>query len=200
VLNSKKGQNVFVNWSAFEMARKRRPSIPLIILFVILLLLFFLAGTLFSLALDFTGEGHIRFDYQTGSSTIISITHTLPQDLAEAMDPQPVTGWTVNLVNNDLRLTGGSLSAGQSVTVTYKLTEYITGGSKLITSTARTADGRDMPPENYELDVDTTVLGFMWLLYQNAIWFLILAIIVLVVIILLYFKGEKKNEEEPKKE
>jgi hypothetical protein len=181
------------------MARKRRPSIPLIILFVILLLLFFLAGTLFSLALDFTGEGHIIFDYKTGSSTIVSITHTLPQDLAEAMDPQPVTGWSVNLANNDLRLTDGSLSPGQSVTVTYKLTKYIAGGTKVITSTARTADGRDVSPGNYELDVDTTVLGIMWTLYQNAIWFLILAIIVLVVIILLYIKGEKKTEEQEQK-
>lgn len=182
------------------MARKRRPSIALIILFVILLLLFFLAGTLFSLALDFTGEGQIRFEYQQGSSAIVSITHTLPQDLAEAMNPQPVTGWTVNLANNDLRLTGGSLSPGQSVTVTYKLTKYITGGTKMITTTARTADGRDLTTER-PLEIETTVLGIMWLLYQNAIWFLILAIIVLVIIILLYIKGEKKNEEpEQKKE
>ena len=181
------------------MARKRRPSIPLIILFVILLLLFFLAGTLFSLVLDFTGEGHIRFEYQQGSSTIVSITHTLPQDLAEAMDPQTVTGWSINLVSSDLRLTGGSLSPGQSVTVTYKLTKYITGGTKMISTTARTADGRDLTTER-PLEVETTVLGIMWLLYQNAIWFLILAIIVLVIIILLYIKGEKKNEEEQKKE
>ena len=183
------------------MAKRRRPSIPLIILFIILLLLFFLAGTLFSLALDFTGEGHIRFEYQQGSSPIVAITHTLPQDLAESMNPQPVTGWTVNLVNNDLRLTGGTLNPGQSVTVIYKLTKYISGGTKMITSTARTADGRDLTTER-PLEVETTVLGIMWVLYQNAIWFLILAIIVLVIIIVLYIKGEKKKEEqeEQKKE
>ena len=182
------------------MARKRRPSIPLIILFVILLLLFFLAGTLVDLTLGFSGNGTIRYSYSTGDTTIVSITYDLPQDLAEAIDPQPVSGWTINSAGNALSLTGGTLSPGQSVSMDFKLTKYITGGTKLITANAKTVDGRDMPTANYELDVDTTVLGIMWLLYQNAIWFLILAIIVLVIIILLYIKGEKKNEEEQKKE
>jgi preprotein translocase subunit SecF len=179
------------------MARRHRPSIPLIILFVILLLLFIFAGTLFSLALDFTGQGHIEFNYRQGSSQIVSITHQLPQELADAMDPKPVTGWTVNLANDALTLTGGSLSPGQSVTVDYKLTKYITGGTKQITTISRTADGQENTSQ-FSLEVDTTALGFMWALYQNAIWFLILAIIVIVVIVLLYIKGQKKDEEMKK--
>jgi ABC-type sugar transport system permease subunit len=179
------------------MARRHRPSIPLIIIFVILLLLFIFAGTLFSLALDFTGQGHIEFKYKTGSSQIVSITHQLPQELADAMDPKPVAGWTVNLANNALTLTGGNLSPGQSVTVDYKLTKYITGGTEQITTISRSADGTENSQE-VSLDINTTILGLMWALYQNAIWFLILAIIVLVVIVLLYIKGQKKDEEMKK--
>ena len=181
------------------MARRRRPSIPLIILFVILLLLFFLAGTLVDIALDVSGNGTITYKYTQGDTTIVSITYDLPQDLAEAMNIKPVTGWTANLANNVLSLTGGSLSPGQSVNVDFKLTKYITGGSKQFTVTGRTADGRVLSNDS-SVEVDTLFLGLMWTLYQNAIWLLILAIIVLVVIILLFLKGAKKNEEEQKKE
>ena len=58
------------------------------------------------------------------------ITYDLPQDLADAMNPQPVNGLTVNLAGNALSLTGGNFSPGQSVTIDYELTKYIIGGSK----------------------------------------------------------------------
>jgi hypothetical protein len=177
------------------MARRRRPSIPLIVLFVILLLLFLLAGTIFQLALDMTGEGHITYEYQQGSSPIVSITFGLPQDLAEAMDPELVTGWTVNLANNALTLTDGTLTQGQSITVDYKLTKYITSGTKQITATATTESGGKITTQR-PLEVDTVVLGLVWTFYQNAIWLLILAIIVLAVIIVLFVKGKKEDEKE----
>jgi len=179
------------------MTKKRRPSIPLIILFVILLLLYFFAGILFSVVLDYTGEGQIQFNYKQGSSPIVSITHDLPQELADAMEPKQVAGWTVNLANNALTITDGSLSPGKAVTVDYKLTKYITDGDKPITSTAITADGREISSES-SLTINTFIIGLMWALYQNAIWLLILAIIVLVGIIVLFIRSKKKDEEEQK--
>ena len=182
------------------MTRRRRPSILLIVIFIILLLLYFFAGALVTLVSSFSGNGYFSFSYTEGSEPIVSISYSLPQELAEAIDPKQVAGWTVTLANNALSLTGGSLSPGESVTVDYTLTKYISGGTRTIPTTATTASGtqinRDLP-----LNVsDAFLLGIMYALYQNAIWLLILALIVLAVIIVLFIIGKKKDEEEKKAE
>lgn len=155
--------------------------------------MFFFAETLVDIALDISGNGTLTYKYTQGDTTIVSITYDLPQDLAEAMDLKPVNEWTVNLTNNILSLTGGSLSPGQSINADFKLTKYITGGLKQFTVTGRTVDGRVLSNES-SVEVDTLFLGLMWAIYQNAIWLLILAVIVLVVIILLFLKGTKEDE------
>jgi len=183
------------------MARRRRPSIPLIILFIILLLLFLFAGMMVDLISKWTAQGSFTFRYTTGNDPIVSIDYTLPQDLADAMAPQQVEGWTVNLEDNILSLTDGTLNPGESVTVDYRLTQYIPGGTRTITATGTTSSGNTTPPADESLHVpEVFLLALAGMLHQNAIWLLVLAIIVLVIIIVLFIRGEKKDEEQGQKE
>lgn len=180
--------------------RRRRPSIPLIILFIILLLLFLLSGTIVELISQWTAQGTFTFSYTTGNDPIVSIDYTLPQDLADAMAPQQVEGWAVNLEDNILSLTDGTLSPGESVTVGYRLTQYIKGGTRAITATARTANDTISTTESALHVPEVFPLALAAMLYQNAIWLLVLAIIVLVIIIVLFVIGKKKDEEQEQKE
>ena len=200
-----KYKKVRISFSTFEevykkMTRRRRPSILLIIIFIILLLLYFFAGALVTLVSSFAGGGSFTFTYTAGNSPIVTISFALPQELADAMDPKQAVGWTVTLANNVLRLTGGSLSPGESVTVDYTLTKYIAGGTRTVTATGTTATGSSINTQ-FPLPVpDVFLLGLMWALYQNAIWLLVLALIVLAVIIVLFIIGKKKDDEEKKAE
>jgi len=183
------------------MARRRRPSIPLIILFIILLLLFLLSGTIVELISKWAAQGTFTFSYTTGNDPIVSIDYTLPQDLADAMAPEQVEGWVVNLEDNILSLTDGTLNLGESVTVGYRLTKYIKGGTRAITAIGTTADDTTLPPTEGSLHVpEVFPLALAWMLHQNAIWLLVLAIIVLVIIIVLFVLGKKKDEEQEQKE
>jgi len=186
------------------MARRRRPSIPLIILFIILLLLFLLSGTIVELVSKWTATGTFTFSYSGSvneADPIVSIDYTLPQDLADAMAPEQVEGWVVNLEDNILSLTDGTLNLGESVTVGYRLTKYIKGGTRAITAIGTTADDTTLPPTEGSLHVpEMFPLALAWMLHQNAIWLLVLAIIVLVVIIVLFVLGKKKDEEQEQKE
>jgi hypothetical protein len=186
------------------MARRRRPSIPLIILFIILLLLFLLSGTIVELISKWAAQGTFTFSY-SGSikedDPIVSIDYTLTQDLADAMAPQQVEGWNVNLEDNILSLTDGTLNLGESVTVGYRLTKYIKGGARTITATGTTLNGTQSPPAESSLHVpEVFPLALATMLHQNAIWLLVLAIIVLVIIIVLFIIGEKKDKEQEQKE
>lgn len=180
------------------MARRRRPSIPLIILFVILLFLFLLAGPLVDIVSSMSARGTFTFSYTSNvNDPVVSIIYTLPQDLADAMVTEQTEGWTVTLTDTSLSVTDGTLNPGESVTVNYRLKEYIKGGTRTITATATTADGNPLPPAESNLEVpDAFLLAFVGMLNQYAIWLLILAIIVLVIIIVLFIIGKKKDEEQ----
>lgn len=182
------------------MARRRRPSIPLIILFIILLLLFLFAGTLVELVSNWTARGTFTYNYISGQEPIVSITYMLPQDLADAMALEQTAGWTVTLTDNILSLTGGTLNPGESVTVYYRLTRYIEGGTRTITAISTTASGTASTNQSPLEVPEAYPLAFAWMLYQNAIWLLVLAIIVLVIIIVLFIIGKKKDEEQEQKE
>ena len=180
------------------MARRRRPSIPLIILFIILLLLFFLAGPLVEFASSISARGSFTFTFtSTSDDTVVSITFILPQDLADVMAPEQTEGWNVNLDDNLLSLNDGTLNSGESVEVNYRLKEYIKGGTRTITATATTADGKALPEAENDLNVpDAFLLALVGMMNQYAIWLLILAIIVLVIIIVLFILGKNKDEEQ----
>lgn len=181
------------------MAKRRRPSIPLIILFVILLLLFLLAGTLVEVISDVTVKGTITLGYQGDSDSIVSITCDLPQDLADAMVLKDTEGWTVSLDGSVLSLTDGTLNSGESVTINYGLSKYIPSGERDVNVTYTTSTGGTWS-NVIPLDVtETFLLGIIWGLYQNAIWLLILAIIVLIAIVVLYIWGIKKDKEAEQK-
>jgi len=182
------------------MARSRRPSIPLIILFIILLFLFFFAGTLVELASQWSAQGSFTFNYLSGNEAIVSITYTLPQELADAIAPEQATGWAVNLADNILSVTGGTLNPGESVTVDYRLTHYIKGGTRTVTTTSTTASGIESTNDSSLQVPDAFLLAIVGMLHQNAIWLLVLAIIVLVIIIVLFIMGKKKDKEQENKE
>jgi len=182
------------------MARRRRPSIPLIILFIILLFLFLFAGTLVELASNWSAHGSFTFSYLSGDEAIVSIAYTLPQDLADAMVPEQTAGWAVTLAGNSLSLTGGTLDPGESVTVDYRLKQYIKGGIRTFTATGTTASDTTIPTDSSFEVPDAFLLSLALMLHQNAIWLLILAIIVLVIIIVLFILGKKKDEEQEQKE
>ncbi len=182
------------------MARRRRPSIPLIILFIILILLFLFAGAFVELASDVSARGTFTYTYVSGNDPIVSITYTLPQDLADAMVPEQTSGWTVNLAANILSVTDGTLSPGQSVTVDYRLSKYVSGGTRTITATSRTTSGTTSTTTKPLEVPEAFLLALTWMLYQNSIWLLILAIIVLMIIIVLFILGKKKDEEQEQKE
>ena len=183
------------------MARRRRPSIPLIILFIILLFLFLFAGTLVELASSMSARGSFTFSYtSTGNDPIVSITYTLPQDLADAMVPEQTEGWTVTLAGNSLSVTDGTLDPRESVTVDYRLKEYIKGGTRTITATSTTESGTESTTDSSLQVPEAFLLAIVGMLNQNAIWLLILAIIVLVIIIVLFIIGKKKDEEQENKE
>lgn len=182
------------------MARRRRPSIPLIILFIILLLLFLLSGTLVELMSKWAAQGSFTYNYTSGTEAIVSITYTLPQDLADAMAPEQVEGWTVTLEDNILSLTDGTLNPGESVTIGYRLTQYIKGGTRAITATGTTESGITSTSDSSLEVPEVFLLALAGMLHQNAIWLLVLAIIVLVIIIVLFILGKKKDEEQQNKE
>ena len=183
-----------------SMARRRRPSIPLIILFIILLLLFFFSGTLVELVSKWAAHGSFTLQYTVGNEAIVSIVYTLPQDLADAMVPEQTAGWAVTLAGNSLSLTGGTLNSGESVTVNYRLKQYIKGGTRTFTATGTTARGTTIPTDS-SFDVpDAFLLALVGMLHQNAIWLLVLAIIVLVIMIVLFIIGKKKDKEQEQKE
>jgi hypothetical protein len=183
------------------MARRRRPSIPLIILFIILLLLFLLSGTLVELVSNWAARGSFTFSYTaTWNDPVVSIVYTLPQDFAEAIVPEQTEGWTVTLADNSLSLTGGTLNSEESVMVNYRLTKYIKGGTRNYTATATTESGFPIPKDKSFEVPEILLLALAGMLHQNAIWLLVLAIIVLVVIIVLFVLGAKKEKEQEQKE
>ena len=183
------------------MARRRRPSIPLIILFVILLLLFLLAGTIVELVSNSAAQGTFTFSFTSTNTDdpMVSIVYTLPEELAEAIVPEQTEGWTVDLTDNNLSLTDGTLNSGESLTVSYRLAKYIKGGTRAITATGTTYDGVVSTTENSLAVPDVFLLAIAEMLHANAIWLLILAIIVLVAIIVLFILGEKKDEKQEQK-
>ena len=183
-----------------SMARHRRPSIPLIILFIILLFLFLFAGTLVEIVSNWAARGSFTFSYLSGDEAIVSITYTLPQELADAIAPEQVAGWSVNLADNSLSLTGGTLNPGESVTVDYRLIQYIKGGTRTITAISTTASGTKSTTDSSLQVPEAFLLALAWMLYQNAIWLLVLAIIVLVIMIVLFIIGKKKDKEQEQKE
>jgi hypothetical protein len=182
------------------MARRHRPSIPLIILFIILLLLFLLAGPLAQIVSSISARGTIKFSFTSSDETdpVVSIVYTLPQDLADVMVPEQTEGWTVTLAGDILSLTDGTLNSGESLTFNYRLKEYIEGGLRTITATATTEKGVTDTTENTFEVPDAFLLAIVGMF--SSIWLLILAIIVLVIIIVLYIIGNKKDEEEKKTE
>lgn len=184
------------------MARRHRPSIPLIILFIILLLLFFLAGPLVDFISSNSARGSFTFSFtSTDPTPVVSIVYTLPQDLADAMVMEETEGWAVTLEGTSLSLTDGTLNPGESVKVSYRLKDYITGGTRTVTATSTTASGDTLTPNDLSVEVpDAFLLAFALALYANAIWLLILAIIVLVIIIVLFILGKKKEKEQEKTE
>jgi len=145
-------------------------------------------------------QGSFTYNYTSGTEAIVSITYTLPQDLADAMAPEQVEGWTVTLEDNILSLTDGTLNPGGSVTVGYRLTKYIKGGTRAITATGTTANGTTIPTDSSLHVPEVFPLALAGMLHQNAIWLLVLAIIVLVIIIVLFILGKKKDEEHEQKE
>jgi len=182
------------------MARRRRPSIPLIILFIILLFLFFFAGTLVELASNWSAHGSFTFSYLSGDEAIVSITYTLPQDLADAMAPEQTEGWSVTLADNILSVKDGTLNPSESVTVDYRLTHYIKGGTRTVTATSKTESGTESTTDSSLQVPEAFLLSLALMLHQNAIWLLILAIIVLVLIVVLFIIGKKKDKEQENKE
>ena len=184
------------------MARRHRPSIPLIILFIILLLLFFLAGPLLELVSSMTTRGYFTYSFTSNNpDPVVVITFTLPQDLADVMVMEETEGWTVTLDGTSLSLTDGTLNSGESVNVNFRLNNYIEGGPRTIPVTASREDGSSLTPTESTLDIpEVFLLAFMAMLSANAIWLLILAIIVLVLIIVLFILGKKKEEEQEKKD
>ncbi|MGD2066507.1 MAG: hypothetical protein PVI43_04990 [Candidatus Bathyarchaeota archaeon] len=184
------------------MARRHRPSIPLIILFIILLLLFFLAGPLLEIVSGMTTRGTFTFSFSSlDPEPVVSIVYTLPQDLADAIVVEEPEGWTVTLEGTSLSLTDGTLNPGESITVNFKLKDYIKGGPRTIPVTATKEEGGslDTPPSTLEIP-EVFLLALMAMLSANAIWLLILAIIVLVLIIVLFILGKRKEEEQETKE
>ncbi len=179
------------------MAKKVKPSIPLIILFVILLLLFFLSGVILELVSNWSGHGSFTYSYTGGDEAIVSLEYVIPQELADAMVLEPTTGWDVTVTSNILSITGGTLNPGESVTVSYRLRQYVTGGTKSVTITTTTETGRENTQQTTMHIEELVILAIANILYQNAIWFLILAIIVLVVIIVLYFRDRRKQQVTP---
>jgi hypothetical protein len=182
------------------MAKRHRPSLPLIILFIILLLLFFLAGPLTEIASSISARGTIKFSFTSNvdDDPVVSIVYTLPQDLADVMVPEQTDGWTVTLAGDILSVADGTLNSGESVTVNYRLKEYIEGGSRAITATATTEKGVTDTTENSLQVPDALLLAIVGMF--SSIWLLILAIIVLVIIIVLFIIGNKKDEEQEKTE
>jgi len=180
------------------MARRHRPSIPLIILFVILLLLFFLAGPLVDFISGTAARGSFTFSFtSTDPTPVVSIVYTLPQDLADAMALEETEGWTVTLEGTSLSLTDGTLNPGESVKVSYRLKEYIQGGTRTIPVTATRFQDGSLPITESTLEVpEVFLLALASMLSANAIWLLILAIIVLVIIIVLFILGKRKEEQE----
>jgi len=184
------------------MARRHRPSIPLIILFIILLLLFFIAGPLVDFISSTSARGYFTFSFtSTENDPVVSIVYTLPQDLADAMVVKQTEGWVVTLEGTSLSLTDGTLNSGESVKVNYRLKDYIKGGTRSVTATSTTASGDTLTPNDLPVEVpDAFLLAFALALYANAIWLLILAIIVLVLIIVLFILGKRKEEQEKAEE
>jgi len=92
------------------------------------------------------------------------------------------------------------LNSGESVTVNYRLKQYIKGGTRTFTATGTTARGTTIPTDS-SFDVpDAFLLALVGMLHQNAIWLLVLAIIVLVLIVVLFIIGKKKDKEQENKE
>ena len=70
-------------------------------------------------------------------------------------------GWTVTLTGNSLSLTDGTLNPGNSVTVNYRLKEYIKGGTRTVMATGTTAGGTTLEPDDLALAVpDAFLLAF----------------------------------------
>lgn len=176
------------------VARKRKPSISLIVLFVILLLLFFFAAQIVELVSEWSGYGSFTYSYPQGHEAIVEINYDLPQKLADSMAVKETEGWNVSLNGKILSLTGGTLNPGEAVAVTYKLKSYIPGGANTITVTGVTETGSELTSQSVLHIPDIYLLYIAELLFLNPLWLLILAIIVLVIIILLFIKGEKKEE------
>lgn len=180
------------------MARKRRPSIALIVLFIILLLLYFFAASIVEFVSNWSGQGSFTYSYLGGEEAIVSIKYDLPQDLADAMVLKQTNGWTASIESNTISLTGGTLNPGETVTIDYRLKHYIAGGTKTVKITSTTSGGQEISSQTNLLVQEMVLLSIVGIIYQNAIWTLILALIVLVCIIVLFLVGEKKEKEKEK--
>jgi hypothetical protein len=180
------------------MGKKHRPSIALIILGIILLLLYIFSGSLVELISNWSGNGTITYSYLQGNEAIVSISFDLPQKFADAMVFKPTDGWTTSLSGNTLSLTQGTLNPGSSVTIDYRLKEYVTGGTSAVTITGTTASGHQTTSQTNLYIADVFLLAIACTLTQYAFWLLILAIIVFVIMIALFIKGEKKEQEPTK--
>lgn len=177
------------------MARSRRPSIGLIILFVLLLFLYLFSSTLVEYVSNWAGWGSFTYSYVAGDEPIVSISFELPQDLASAMVPKQVAGWVVGLTGNILSLTGGTLNPGGSVTIEFRLAHYIKGGTRTVTVTAVLLGGRSMTTSSSLPIPDVILLNIVEQIDLYKLWLLILACVVLIVIVLQIVIGSKKKAQ-----
>jgi hypothetical protein len=156
------------------MGKKHRPSIALIILGIILLLLYIFSGSLVELISNWSGNGTITYSYLQGNEAIVSISFDLPQKFADAMVFKPTDGWTTSLSGNTLSLTQGTLTRQQR-NHSYRLKEYVTGGTSAVTITGTTASGHQTTSQTNLYIADVFLLAIACTLTQYAFWLLILA-------------------------
>ncbi len=93
---------------------------------------------------SFEGRGFIKYSYITGNESITSIVFELPEDIADALMPEEVGGWTVKKSGNKLILSDGVLEPGESVIIRYYFTRYVNPGTKSFTYVASTSGGQSI--------------------------------------------------------
>jgi hypothetical protein len=143
------------------------------------------------------GTGTLSFTYASGTSPITSITLQVPQDLVGIMIiDAPPSGWSLSQTGNTIRLTGGSLSPGGSLSATCTFSKYVAAGTRPMPVTALTLNGESIS------GVGGVVVQNMWIVYLITLLsdfklpLLIGSILLLGAGLFLWFKKRKNQAKE----
>jgi hypothetical protein len=148
----------------------------------------------------FGGTGTLGFTYSSGTSPITSITLEVPQDLVGIMVVNTApSGWSLSQAGNTIRLSGGSLSPGGSLSTSCTFSKYLSARTRSMPVSASTLDGQSISGVGQVVVQNMYIIYLITLLSDYRFPLLIVSLLLLGSGLFLWFRKRNNQVKQEKK-